>query len=120
MDGKNKKFKGYLLSLTLLASLLVFGLASVPTAQAHIVIIGSPSSDLPADYLTDAKEIATALKAKGYTGDKLVELYGQQATSTNILKAMYNADAVIYIGHGGYQSGHYNGNGGTATPPYSH
>jgi PKD repeat protein len=122
MDGKNKKFKSFLLSFTLIASLLVFGLASVPTAQAHIVIIGSPySSDspLPADYLTDAKEIAAALKAKGYTGNKLVELYGKQATSANILKAMYNADAVIYIGHGGYQSGHYNGNGGTATPPFS-
>lgn len=122
MDGKNKKFKSFLLSFTLIASLLVFGLASVPTAQAQIVIIGSPySSDspLPADYLTDAKEIAAALKAKGYTGNKLVELYGKDATSTNILKAMYNADAVIYIGHGGFQSGHYNGNGGTATPPFS-
>lgn len=119
MDGKNKKFKGYLLSLTLLVSLLIFGLASVPTAQAQIVIIGSPSSDLPADYLTDAKEIAAKLKAKGYTGNKLVELYGKDATSANILKAMYNADAVIYVGHGGYQYGHYNGNGGTATPPFS-
>jgi hypothetical protein len=122
MDGKNKKFKSFLLSFTLIASLLVFGLYSVPTAQAHIVIIGSPySSDspLPADYLSDAKEIAAALKAKGYTGNKLVELYGKDATSTNILKAMYNADAVIYIGHGGFQSGHYNGNGGTATPPFS-
>ncbi|MDO9043904.1 MAG: PKD domain-containing protein [Methanobacteriaceae archaeon] len=122
MDGKNKKFKGYLLFLTLLASLLVFGLATLPTAQAQIVIIGAPSDDLPTGpygYLEDSIKIANMLKAKGYTGDKLVELYGKNATSTNILKAMYNADAVIYIGHGGYQYGHYNGNGGTATPPFS-
>lgn len=122
MDEKNKKFKGIIFSFILIASLLGLGLASVPTAQAQIVIIGSPySSDspLPADYLTDAKGIATSLKNKGYTGNKLVELYGKDATSTNILKAMYNADAVIYVGHGGYQYGHYNGNGGTATPPYS-
>ncbi len=74
---------------------------------------------LPSDYLTDAKSIAAMLKAKGYTGNKLIELYGKDATSANIIKAMYNADAVIYIGHGGYQYGHYNKNGGTATPPYS-
>lgn len=119
MNEKGKKLKGYLLSLTLLASIFIFSMGIMPSAQAQIVIIGSPSDDLPADYLTDAKAIAAKLKAKGYTGNKLVELYGKDATSTNILKAMYNADAVIYIGHGGYQSGRYNNKGGPATPPFS-
>lgn len=119
MNEKGKKLKGYLLSLTLLASIFIFSMGIMPSAQAQIVIIGSPSDDLPSDYLTDAKNIAAMLKAKGYTGNKIVELYGKNATSTNILKAMYNADAVIYIGHGGYQYGHYDGNGGTASPPFS-
>lgn len=119
MNEKGKKLKGYLLSLTLLASIFIFSMGIMPSAQAQIVIIGSPSDDLPADYLTDAKAIAAKLKAKGYTGNKLVELYGKNATSTNILKAMYNADAVIYIGHGGYQAGRYDGKGGTASPPFS-
>ncbi len=115
MNEKGKKLKGYLLSLTLLASIFIFSMGIMPSAQAQIVIIGSPSDDLPGDYLSDAKAIAEKLKAKGYTGNKLIELYGKNATSTNILKAMYNADAVIYIGHGGYEYGHYDGNGGTAT-----
>jgi PKD repeat protein len=119
MNEKGKKLKGYLLSLTLLASIFIFSMGIMPSAQAQIVIIGSPSDDLPGDYLSDAKAIAAKLKAKGYTGNKLIELYGKNATSTNILKAMYNADAVIYIGHGGYEYGHYNGNGGTATSPFS-
>jgi PKD repeat protein len=119
MNEKGKKLNGYLLSLTLLASIFIFSMGIMPSAQAQIVIIGSPSDDLPGDYLSDAKAIAAKLKAKGYTGNKLIELYGKNATSTNILKAMYNADAVIYIGHGGYEYGHYNGNGGTATPPFS-
>lgn len=32
---------------------------------------------------------------------------------------MYNADAVIYGGHGGYEYGHYDGNGGPATAPFA-
>ena len=119
MNGKSKQLKSILLALTVLFSILTFSLVTVQTAQAHIVIIGSPSSDLPSDYLTDAKAIAAKLKAKGYTGNKLVELYGKQATSKNILKAMYNADAVIYIGHGGYYGANYNGRGGYAKPPFS-
>ena len=119
MNEKGKKLKGYLLSLTLLASIFIFSMGIMPSAQAQIVIIGSPSDDLPGDYLSDAKAIAEKLKAKGYTGNKLIELYGKNATSNNILKAMYNADAVIYIGHGGYEYGHYDGKGGTATAPFS-
>ena len=95
MNGNSKQLKSILLALTVLFSILTFSLVTVQTAQAHIVIIGSPSPDLPSDYLTDPKAIAAKLKAKGYTGNKLVELYGKQATSKNILKAMYNADAVI-------------------------
>lgn len=119
MNGKGKKIKGSLLSLTLLASIFIFSMGILPSAQAQIVIIGAPSDDLPSDYLSDAKAIAAKLKAKGYTGNKLVELYGKDATSTNILKAMYNADLVIYIGHGGYKEGNYNNKGGNATDPFS-
>jgi hypothetical protein len=32
---------------------------------------------------------------------------------------MYGADAVIYAGHGGYQTGNYDGVGGTASPPFA-
>ena len=32
---------------------------------------------------------------------------------------MYGADAIIYVGHGGYETGHYDLNGGKATPPFA-
>ncbi len=41
MNGKGKKIKGSLLSLTLLASIFIFSMGIVPSAQAQIVIIGS-------------------------------------------------------------------------------
>jgi len=32
---------------------------------------------------------------------------------------MYGADAIIYAGHGGYETGNYNMNGGSATHPFA-
>ena len=84
-------------------------------SEAHILVIGDTKGDLPSFY-AEALQISTDLKSHGYP---VVELYRENATSENILKGMYNADAVIYVGHGGYQTGHYDNNGGIATPPFA-
>lgn len=118
MKNKSRMFRSIFISLILLASLFAYNIGNMPSADAHILVVGSPSSDLPYDYLTDAKKIATKLKAK-YGSSNVVTLYGKQATAKNILMGMYNADMIIYIGHGGYIDGNYNGKGGTATPPFS-
>jgi hypothetical protein len=86
----------------------------MPYSEAHILVIGDSNSDIPSSY-SEAKSIATLLKAKGYS---VVELYRGNATTKNILKGIYGADAIIYAGHGGYESGHYNMKGGVATPPF--
>jgi hypothetical protein len=56
------------------------------------------------------------LESKGY---KVLKLYQENATTKKMMKGMYNADAVIYVGHGGYLSGNYNGQGGKATPTFA-
>ena len=89
--------------------------AFLPLSEAHILIIGDSQSDYPQAY-TETSALAKVLKSKGYD---VVALYGKNATSKNILKGMYGADAVIYDGHGGYQSGNYNMNGGNAIPPFA-
>lgn len=97
--------------------LTVFALSfvSIPISEAHILVIGDSNSDIPQAY-SDAKSVANLLKSKGY---QVLELYRKNATSKNILKGMYGADAIIYAGHGGYESGHYNLKGGVATPPFA-
>lgn len=60
-------------------------------------------------------KLGNALKSKGY---QVLELYRSAATGKNIVKGMYGADAVIYAGHGGYMTGNYDMNGGTATKPF--
>ncbi|MCK9150353.1 PKD domain-containing protein [Methanobacterium alcaliphilum] len=118
MKNRSRMFRSIIISLILLASLFAYSNFSMPSADAHILVVGSPSSDLPADYLTDAKNIAAKLKKK-YGSSNIVTLYGKQATAKNILMGMYNADMIIYIGHGGYMDGRYNGKGGIAKPPFS-
>ena len=87
----------------------------LPYSDAHILIIGDSLGDIPtAD--SEAISIGDLLKAHGYP---VVELLGSNATTKNILKGMYGADAIIYAGHGGYESGNYNMKGGVATPPYA-
>ncbi len=83
-----------------------------PVSEAHILVIADPNVT---DSYTVAHNTADVLKSKGYN---VLELYGQNATTENIIKGMYNADAVIYAGHGGYMYGNYNGNGGPASPPF--
>ncbi len=95
-------------SLTIMCSYM-------PYSDAHILIIGDSLGDIPtAD--SEAISIGNLLKSHGYP---VVELLGSNATTKNILKGMYGADAIIYAGHGGYESGNYNMKGGVATPPYA-
>lgn len=89
--------------------------AFLPVCEAHILIIGDSEGDYSQAY-DETSTLATLLKSKGYN---VLELYRSNATTKNILKGMYDADAVIYAGHGGYQDGNYNMNGGTATAPFA-
>ena len=82
----------------------------LPAAEAHILVVSD------ANNYSEASQIVKALKSKNY---HVLWLYGKNATTKNIIKGMYKADAVIYEGHGGYESGNYDQNGGTARPPFA-
>ena len=82
-------------------------------SEAHILIIGDSKNDFPVCY-QEASTLAADLRSRGYP---VLDLYRGTATSENILKGMYGADAVIYAGHGGFQTGNYNGASGPVTPP---
>lgn len=77
-----------------------------------ILIIGDPEDNRPT-YYQEAQTTAKYLKVHGY---KVKELYKEDATSKNILKGMYDADGIIYVGQGG--GGTYNLKTGIATGPY--
>ncbi len=77
-----------------------------------ILVVGDPENNRP-NYYYEAQATARYLKAKGYS---VRELYKKDATSKNILKGMYNADGIIFVGQGG--SGTYNSKTGLATGPY--
>ncbi|OPY27597.1 MAG: Copper resistance protein CopC [Methanobacterium sp. PtaU1.Bin242] len=99
---------------------ILFGLFFVfnimpSTCEAHVLIIADGDNSTPA-LLTEGQATATALKSQGYN---VLELYRENATTKNIMKGMYNADALIYLGHGGYMTGNYNNNGGSASPPFA-
>jgi hypothetical protein len=85
-----------------------------PSAEAHILVVANGDNTTPDSYEV-VKNTAEILKSKGY---EVLELYGANATTKNILKGMYNADAMIYAGHGVFIMGNYDDNGGTATPPF--
>ena len=105
-----------LLNMVLISAVaLTFICCLIPYSEAHILVIGDSSSDLPDTY-TDALSVSKLLKSKGYP---VLELYRENATTKNILKGMYGADAIIYVGHGGYQSGNYDNKGGIASPPFA-
>lgn len=93
---------------------LLFFISILPASQAHILIVANADYTTPESYHV-VKNTADILKSKGY---HVLELYGDNATTKNILKGMYNADAMIYAGHGMYIQGNYDGNGGEATPPF--
>lgn len=106
--------RGKLYYLSILTGLF-FILILLPSCEAHVVIIADGDGTCP-DMMEEAQNTADALNENGY---EVLELYQENATTKNIAKGMYNADAVIYLGHGGYMAGHYDGNGGTATPPFA-
>lgn len=110
MNGKNG-LKLILVTAIMMSSIFSF----VPFSDAHILIIGDSNSDISDSY-SETKAIANLLKAKGY---QVYEVYQKNATTKNILKGMYGADAIIYAGHGGYQTENYNLNGGKASPPFA-
>ena len=105
------RLKNVLLIITLFFSLV----GSMGASEAHILIIGDSKNDLSVAY-QETSQLAADLRARGYP---VLDLYRNDATTENILKGMYGADAVIYAGHGGYQTGHYNMAGGTASPPFA-
>ena len=107
--------KNILKTLLVTAVALTFICSFMPYSEAHILIIGDSNSDIPQSY-SEALSIANFLKSKGYS---VVELYKDNATTKNILKGMYGADAIIYAGHGGFETGNYNMNGGSATAPFA-
>lgn len=98
------------LTFVFIAALFGFISAFLPTSEAHILVISDSNN------YDQASKLGSDLKAKGYN---VLELYKENATTKNILKGMYGADAVIYAGHGGYQSGNYDLDGGTASPPFA-
>lgn len=100
---------------TVLTSLLFLFTLTVPSSEAHVLIIADGDSANP-ELVTEAKNTASALESKGY---KVLKLYQKNATTKKMMKGMYQADAVIYLGHGGYKSGNYDNKGGTATPPFA-
>ncbi len=105
-----------MLKVTLITAVaLTFICSFMPYSEAHILVIGDSNNDIPSSY-NEALNIANLLKSKGYSVD---ELYRSNATTKNILKGMYGADAIIYAGHGGYESGHYDMKGGVARPPFA-
>ena len=99
---------------TLIIATFISASAFIPASEAHILVIGDSLSDFNYSYYA-ATDISDALKSKNYS---VVELLRENATEKNILKGMYGADAVIYIGHGSYEYGNYDLNGGNATPPF--
>lgn len=109
-----KRFRGKILILYALSLFLIFAYL-VPFSEAHILIVADADNTTPQAYDV-LHATADALKSQGYN---VLELYGENATTENIIKGMYNADAVIYGGHGGYEYGHYDGNGGPATAPFA-
>lgn len=74
-----------------------FLIFTIPSSEAHVLIIADGNSDSP-EMLSEAKNTAMALESKGY---KVLKLYQKNATTKEIMKGMYRADAVIYVGHGG-------------------
>jgi hypothetical protein len=108
---KNKSLTRKL--LIIFAFLLIVS-STIATANAHILIIGDSINDLPNER-QETMSIYQKLVSDGYP---VVLLLGKNATAENIIKRMYGADAMIYVGHGS-DLGLYDGEGGISNPPYS-
>ena len=108
-----EKFRKKILILSVLSTFFFVFMSIVPSSDAHILIIASNSTP---QIDNELQATANVLTSKGYN---VLLLTGSNDTTKNIIKGMYNADAVIYGGHGGYLDSNYNGNGGPATPPFA-
>lgn len=108
-------FERKILFSCLISTALFTCIFSIMSSEAHILVIGDSRSDVPITF-DSAKNVASQLKDEGYS---VLELYRENATSKNIIKGMFNADTIIYLGHGGCISGNYDLNGGVATPPFA-
>ncbi|HMK53980.1 MAG TPA: PKD domain-containing protein [Methanobacteriaceae archaeon] len=108
--------KGKIIKTSILMVFCILGILSFSScSEAHILVIGDSKSDYPL-ALQETQALANVLKSRGYN---VLELYQGNANTKNIIKGMYDADAIIYAGHGGYQTGNYNNNGGAATAPFA-
>ena len=103
-----RKIHKNLLKIAVVTAVCIF--IFLPAAEAHILVISDSNN------YNEASKIVKSLKNKGY---HVLWLYGENATTKKIVKGMYKADAVIYEGHGGYEYGNYDQNGGTASPPFA-
>ena len=113
--GHDMKGKNCLKLILVTVMMMSFIFSFIPFSDAHILIIGDSNSDI-SDAYSETKTIANLLKSRGY---QVYEVYQKTATTKNILKGMYGADAIVYAGHGGYQYENYNLNGGKASPPFA-
>jgi len=95
-------------------SLFLIVFYTIASANAHILIIGDSIGDLPNER-QETIAIYEKLISDGYP---VILLIGDNATSENIIKGMYGADAIIYIGHGSDLS-YYQNDGGISKAPYA-
>ncbi|MCL2116321.1 MAG: hypothetical protein FWH29_08880 [Methanobrevibacter sp.] len=100
--------------LLIITTLFLLTLSTIATSNGHILIIGDSLNDLPIQR-QEAIAIYQKLISDGYP---VVFLLGDNATSENIIKGMYGADAIIYIGHGS-DLAYYQNDNGTSKAPYA-
>lgn len=94
-------------------TILLLSMSILSTVDAHILIVGDSTGDLP-DERKETIAIYNKLVSDGYP---VICLIGENATAEKIIKGMYGADAVIYVGHGS-DLGFYQNDGGVSRPPY--
>ncbi|MDR0900339.1 MAG: hypothetical protein LBM26_01660 [Methanobrevibacter sp.] len=87
---------------------------SLSHSEAHILLVADSTNDLPNER-NEAISIYNKLIADNYP---VVLLVGNNATSESIIKGMYGADAIIYIGHGS-DLDYYDKDGGISKAPYA-
>jgi hypothetical protein len=98
----------------LIISLFVIFFFTIASANAHILVVGDSIGDLPNER-QETLAIYQKLISKGYP---VVLLIGENATAENIIKGMYGADAIIYVGHGS-DLAYYKNDGGISKAPYA-
>jgi len=116
MSTKNniKTCENLFKKLLIIVTLFILILSTIANINAHILLIGDSVNDLPNER-QEAILIYQKLISDGYP---VVFLLGDNATSENIIKGMYGADAIIYVGHGS-DLGYYKKDGGLSKAPYA-